>query len=71
MTPDEVMRMSRYEAIIFINGLPAIHGELPKYFEFEELVRRSQLPPINEELVVLQCHWYLFCYLLKLEYGLD
>ncbi|OAI16448.1 hypothetical protein A1359_07290 [Methylomonas lenta] len=69
MTPDEVMRMPRYEMIIFINGLRPIYAELPKYFESEILVQRTRISPINESQAVLL--WYFFLYWHLFQYSLD
>lgn len=71
MTPDEVMRMSRYEIIIFMNGLHPIRGELPKYFEFEHLLKRSQILPLDEDQTALRYYLYLFLYLILFQYCLD
>jgi len=45
MTPDEIMRMPQDKQLFFIRGLSPIYCDLVKYYEDEELLAYSKIPP--------------------------
>lgn len=45
MTPDEVMKFSKDESIIFVSGEAPIRGRKVKYFEDENFMSRVEPPP--------------------------
>ena len=45
MTPDEVMRMSEDEALIFTSGHPAIRATKLRYFRQPLFIERAKTPP--------------------------
>ena len=45
MTPDEVMRMSEDEALIFTRGHPAIRATKIRYFNQPLFIERAKTPP--------------------------
>ncbi len=48
MTPDEVMRISQDEALIFTSGQPAIRATKLRYFREPLFIERAQTPPPGE-----------------------
>ena len=49
MTPDEVMRMSEDEALIFTSGQPAIRATKLRYFRQPLFIERARTPPPRQE----------------------
>lgn len=45
MTPDEVRRLPRDEALVFVTGEPVIRARKVRYYEIPELVRRARMSP--------------------------
>jgi type IV secretory pathway TraG/TraD family ATPase VirD4 len=54
MTPDEVMRMSDNEALIFTSGQPAIRAAKLRYFKESLFIERAKIPPPQQSDRIIQ-----------------
>jgi type IV secretory pathway TraG/TraD family ATPase VirD4 len=43
--PDEVMRMHDEEQIIFMKGVPPIRSTKAPYYQFDEHLKKTKVPP--------------------------
>ncbi len=54
MTPDEVMRMSDNEALIFTSGQPAMRAAKLRYFKEPLFIERAKIPPPQQSDRIIQ-----------------